>query len=93
MEAAPRGGKIMEQIQDPLLPSPQRNEWNQATSAKSVFGAENESYVQEKKTKALMNLAYATEADRKTAEELSATNTKITAELIKNNQLLTLALA
>ena len=45
-----------------------------------------------KKPKALMNLAYATEADRKTVAELIATNTKITAELIKNNQLLTLAL-
>ena len=39
-----------------------------------------------------MNLAPATEADRKTVAELSATNTKITAELIKTDQILTLAL-
>ena len=49
-------------------------------------------YVPEQTTEALMNIASATEAYRKTVAELSATNTKITAELIRANQILTLVL-
>ena len=65
---------------------------NPATAATSGFGAANAAYVREQTTDALMNLAPATESDRRTVSELSAMNKKITTELIKTNQLLTLAL-